>query len=131
MSKYTFDENIVSDLYKDTFGHRPTSSFWMDWESTDDDGRQAQWDQLLETHEEELKAAELRTVQSQEAFEARIRHVIEAGAYDRATALRWLFQSSDNEDQVSGQDYEHFLWENEVLFSDRSSEYLGYLKEAA
>ena len=130
MSKYTFDENIVSDLYKDTFGVRPSSDFWMDWNSSSNENKQATWDRLLEMHEEELEASKIRKQMAQEAFEARIDHVIEAGASNRATALKWLFESSDRE-VVSTQDYEHFLWENEVLFSDKADEYMNYLKEAA
>ena len=131
MAKYTFDTQIVSDLHKDAHGFRPTEYLWEEWDQCGDDTRQAMWDHLLEMLKQELEAKEIRTAQSQEAFEARIRHVIAAGACDRATALKWLFQSSDDCGQTAGQDYEHFLWENEVLFSDKADEYMSYLKEAA
>jgi len=45
---YTFDENIVSDLYKDAYGHRPGEYFWADWDACNDDAKQHLWDRLVE-----------------------------------------------------------------------------------
>lgn len=46
---YTFDENILSDLYKDAYGIRPRSEeFWSEWESADNDGKQRIWDRLVD-----------------------------------------------------------------------------------
>ena len=45
---YTFDENIVSDLYKDAHGIRPGEYFWSDWDAQDNDGKQRIWDNLLD-----------------------------------------------------------------------------------
>jgi predicted DNA-binding transcriptional regulator YafY len=46
-TKYTYDENIVSDLYKEAFGSRPRDYFWFDWQNASDAQKQEIWDQLL------------------------------------------------------------------------------------
>jgi hypothetical protein len=48
LNQYTFDENIVSDLYKDAYNMRPGEFFWNRWETATDDGKQAIWDDLIE-----------------------------------------------------------------------------------
>ena len=45
---YTFDEREVSDLHKDAYGFRPTSTFWQEWQLSDMDGKQALWDLMIE-----------------------------------------------------------------------------------
>ena len=45
--QYTYDENIVSDLYKDAFGSRPGEFFWSEWDSADNDRKQALWDVMV------------------------------------------------------------------------------------
>mgnify|MGYP003353781401 CR=1 FL=1 len=37
---HTFDDNTVSDLYKDTYGVRPGQAFWSAWAESTDDGKQ-------------------------------------------------------------------------------------------
>lgn len=46
-TKYTFDENVVSDLHKDTYGFRPDQSFWGFWAAANPDQKQAQWDNMI------------------------------------------------------------------------------------
>ena len=46
--QYTFDENILSDLYKDTFGTRPGEFFWSEWDAADNDRKQAMWDAMVD-----------------------------------------------------------------------------------
>lgn len=47
-TRYTFDENIVSDLYKEAFGIRPREEFWANWNSYSDEEKQVSWDQMLD-----------------------------------------------------------------------------------
>jgi hypothetical protein len=46
---YTFNEQVLSDLYKDAYGSRPGEFFWADWDACNDDGKQHLWDMLVET----------------------------------------------------------------------------------
>ena len=52
---YTFDENIVSDIYKDAYGSRPGERFWVEWDLTDNDGKQRMWDALLDDAERSIE----------------------------------------------------------------------------
>ena len=52
---YTFDENIVSDLYKDAYGHRPGEYFWADWDACNDDAKQHLWDRLVNAVGESIR----------------------------------------------------------------------------
>ena len=46
---YTFSEELLSDLHKDARGFRPRSEwFWNNWNTSNDDGKQAIWDNLVE-----------------------------------------------------------------------------------
>ena len=90
---YTFDGNIVSDLHKDTYGFRPTSSFWDQWNACPDAEKQHIWDHLLEeldftvNHEANEKIAALN------AFELEVANALDLGASSREVAVRWVVQS--------------------------------------
>ena len=79
----------ISDLYKDVHGFRPRGYNFDEWsfeELTDfvnDLSDQA--DQERKYHEEQAKLAEVE-------FNERIQEVIDLGAGDRETALRWMLQ---------------------------------------
>ena len=47
MTKYTYDENIVSDLHKTVHGFQPNGFFWDCWINGTDDDRQEIWDDLV------------------------------------------------------------------------------------
>ena len=93
MTVYTFDEQIVSDLHKDAYGFRPMASWWECWKFQDDDGKQAAWNTLLDdlekTNERERAEQEVAVKQ----FDDRIELIINSGASDRETAIRWIIES--------------------------------------
>lgn len=129
--EYTFSEDLFSDLHKDALGYRPRQDSSLAWDffNGSDDDKQSIWDFLIEqmvARQAEEADYERMAV---EAFEARIAHVIESGAGDRDTAIRWLYQSEAPESRESHtQDYEHFLYNQGVLFSDESKDYLSALE---
>jgi hypothetical protein len=49
--EYTFVEREVSDLHKDAYGFRPSYDFWREWELSDNDGKQAIWDGMIDSLE--------------------------------------------------------------------------------
>lgn len=51
---YTFNETEISDLHKDAYGFRPSHSFWLEWQASSMDEKQAMWDLMLE----DLRVAE-------------------------------------------------------------------------
>ena len=111
---YTYSDDLISDLHKEVYGRRPTASFWMDWYTASQSQKQDTWDEYCRVNdlqEIESKAQEVRDVA---AFEARIQDVISLGASNRVEALRWI---SESETFYHGQDVEHFVWEQGILFT--------------
>jgi hypothetical protein len=76
LNQYTFDENIVSDLYKEAYNMRPGEFFWNRWETATNDGKQAIWDDLIDAAN---RAAETEREIQQEAiaeFESTVRGIM-------------------------------------------------------
>jgi len=92
---YTFDANIVSDLHKDAYGYRPTSVFWIDWNNGSDSYKQKMWDYLLEDLDAELARERDEQALAVFSYETQIANNIALGAADRATAIRWMMQSTE------------------------------------
>lgn len=110
---YTFDENIVSDLHKDAYGFRPGADFWSDWTSASSKTKQTVWDGLLVALERSIERDHEEAAVAAKEFMDRIEKMIEYGAADYETALRWIVDAEgpfENE-----QDIEHFVWKQGLL----------------
>jgi hypothetical protein len=99
---YSFDENVVSDLYKDAYGFRPRGAFWADWDAADDDGKQRIWDYLITALKNEMERERELVLENQRELESRIAQLQECGAQSREDAIRWLAQSEGCEDRQDG-----------------------------
>ena len=125
---FTFDEQTISDLHKDARGFRPRGAFIEGWNQSDDENKQAIWDGLLR---------ELDHVQAEEArieaeclaeFKSQITKVIDAGAGDRQTALRWMLQPA-GEVFYHRQDVEGWVYGQGILFTDYGRELVDELMD--
>ena len=123
---FTFDEQTISDLHKDARGFRPRGAFIEGWNQSDDENKQAIWDGLLR---------ELDRVQAEEArrerealfeFHAELQDIIDLGACDRKTALRWMTQS---ETFYSHQCVEGWVYSRGILFTDYGRELVKELMD--
>ncbi len=47
MTIYTYDSALLSDLYKDAYGFRPSGSYLQAWTYYTDEFKQEIWDRLL------------------------------------------------------------------------------------
>ena len=72
-TQYTFDSDIVSDLYKDAYGSRPREGFWRHWDESTSDEKQEIWDRLIEAMKDEVEREEQLKRQAVADFEDRIR----------------------------------------------------------
>ena len=91
---FTFDEDTVSDLFKDAYGFRPSGSFWVTWEKASNLRKQIIWDDLIDVlraEQEHERQAQARAI---DRFEHLVAKTIEHGAADRETALRWIMDAS-------------------------------------
>jgi len=104
---YTFDENILSDLFKEIYGFRPRGMFWDSWESADNDGKQKIWDDLCESHEQEMERQREADLLAIADFENNIDILVSLGAGDRLTAIRWFVEGLEitKDDLWYGTDY--------------------------
>ena len=94
-TNYTFDENIVSDLYKEAYGFRPNASFWSAWAAFNGDQKQALWDDLCDTSERAAERERLEQERCSEEFNNTIVSLLQAGAKDFDMAVRWLNEAHD------------------------------------
>jgi hypothetical protein len=92
---YTFDENIVSDLFKDAHGYRPSGSFWVTWEQASNLRKQIIWDDLIDELNLSVDRERRERERALDRFEGLVAKTIEHGAWGRETAIRWIVESLD------------------------------------
>ena len=91
--EFTFSDYLFSDLHKDAYGCRPTSSDCNRWMDSSDEEKQEWWDSMIETMQWEQKMVQEHQAKQIAALESRIEMNITLGAGDRKTALRWVLDS--------------------------------------
>lgn len=106
---YTYDADIVSDLFKDAYGYRPREGFWQRWDSATDAERQEQWDWLLQVCKRRAAEEAEEEQRAIAEFELLVAITITSGAQDRETALRWIMDSSRCDGDWEFLCYEHGL----------------------
>ena len=119
---YDFDDNIFSDLHKDAYGFRPRGHEYYEALPA---RKQEIWVKVCEdleaAQEEEARQAEEAVAE----FKAQITKVIEAGAGNRITALRWM---TSTETFYHSQDVEHWVYNQCILFTDYGRELVKELE---
>jgi len=119
---YDFDDQTFSDLHKDAYGFRPRGH---EYNTATPARKQEIWVQIVD----DLEAAQIEEArQEQEAiaeFEVWVQQVIELGARNRETALRWM--ANENVFHHS-QDIEHWVWKQGILFTDYGRDLLKELQ---
>ena len=113
--EFTYSDDCFSDLFKDVNGFRPRGSLLADWNDRTPRQKQGLWNALCDELEQNTKQEKIREQECVEEFEARVHDVIELGAGDRQTALRWI---ASQETFYHLQCVEHFVWEQGILFTD-------------
>lgn len=115
---YTYDEMSLSDLYKDAFGFRPSSQFFMVWDHMSPQEKQEYWDSLNEAVaaaiEQERRMGNLAATKFKESL-SKVKEI--AGSEE--TALRWL---TAEEDFRYSLDIEHWLFMNDILDTEYGRE---------
>jgi hypothetical protein len=111
---FTYCDDLISDFHKDVYGYRPRESFWNEWETLTPTQKQTIWDEYDRVSELQAIEAKAQDERDIAEFEARVQDVINIGAGNRKTALKWITQS---ETFYHSQDVEHFVWEQGILFT--------------
>ena len=125
MTVYTFDENTISDLYKDARGFRP-GEYWLNqWNASTEEEKQTTWDSLIVELEEEIERVRQMEEAAIKDFESAINLNVALGAADRKTALRWM---TSEEEFYNDQCVEHWVWNQNILFTDYGRDLVKELK---
>jgi len=103
--------SIYWDMYKDAFGIRPRGIDTSSWTEADFLAEFKELGEIIDREEIARKESESKAVV---VFEQRIHTLINAGAKDRATAMRWIHEAeetSGDNDYLAwtlGLPYQHF-----------------------
>tara|TARA_R100000353_G_scaffold58555_5_gene46252 strand:- start:6880 stop:7305 length:426 start_codon:yes stop_codon:yes gene_type:complete len=125
-SMFTFDDQTVSDLHKDARGFRPHAAFMEGWNSSDDENKQAIWDGLIRELERHQAWEAIREREALSEFQGELEILIESGAGDRQTALRWM---TETETFHNSQSVEHWVFNRGILFTDFGRELVKELMD--
>ena len=123
---FTFDDQTVSDLHKDARGFRPHAAFMEGWNSSDDENKQAIWDGLIRELERHQAWEAMRERKALLDFHDELEILIESGAGDRQTALRWM---TETETFHNSQSVEHWVYNQGILFTDYGRELVKELMD--
>ena len=107
MNQYTFDAEVVSDLYKNAHGFRPRAYFWDEWDSADDANKQRIWDNLIAysavVMEHEKRMQDLAIERTEKEIQVILSTVIGA---TRDDAVRFLCEMYNANDDLYHLEYE-------------------------
>ena len=103
------------DMYKDAYGVRPRGVDTSGWTVEDFRNEFEYLGAVIDAADKDRKEAE---AQATVVFEQRIQSLIDAGAKDRATAMRWIHEAED----TNGDD-EYLAWTLSLPY--------GYFRKAA
>lgn len=105
------NEAVFRDMYRDAYGVRPRFDT-SDWTNED---FQREFDLLQPVIDDNIRYEEEQEQKAIEAFEAEVQRVLDLGARDRKTALRWITQT---EEFAHEQCVEHFVYKLGFLLTD-------------
>ena len=112
---YTYTTDLFSDLHKDVYGYRPRGAAMEDWNSRTPRQKNELFNALCDELEEVTRDEKRQADRNLFEFTGLIMDMIELGAKDRETALRWMTQ---DEKFYSEQCISHWVWARGILFTD-------------
>jgi len=104
----TFCSDIISDLYKEAHGFRPSISFYESWEAMTDDEKQSRWDSLSNECDRTWQRESDSEAYALETFMERLDAVIQLSpGLDVDDAIRWMLDAEgfDSSDYRHGASY--------------------------
>ena len=112
---YTYTTDLFSDLHKDVYGYRPRGAAMEDWNSRTPRQKNELFNALCDELEEVTRDEKRQADRNLMEFTGEILNMIELGAKDRETALRWMTQDHEFH---SEQDVSHWVWAHGILFTE-------------
>ncbi len=112
---YTYTTELFSDLHKDVYGYRPRGAAMEEWNSRTPRQKNELFNALCDELEEVTRDEKRQADRNLFEFTGLIMDMIELGAKDRETALRWMTQDHEFH---SEQDVSHWVWSHGILFTE-------------
>ena len=112
---YTYTTELFSDLHKDVYGYRPRGAAIEEWNSRTPRQKNELFNALCDELEEVTRDEKRQADRNLFEFTGLIMDMIELGAKDRETALRWMTQDHEFH---SEQDVSHWVWAHGILFTE-------------
>ena len=112
---YTYTTELFSDLHKDVYGYRPRGAAMEEWNSRTPRQKNELFNALCDELEEVTRDEKRQADRNLFEFTGQIMDMIELGAKDRETALRWMTQDHEFH---SEQDVSHWVWAHGILFTE-------------
>jgi hypothetical protein len=123
------DTGMVSDLHKSAYYHRPDSSWWDWWSSLSDVGKKEVWRQMDDMATESFSAECQSMLMHCKVFEGHINQLLEAGAPDRVTAIKWFVQELELDEWDKG-DGGYLCYLLNLCYDGYSDEFNQALKDS-
>ena len=112
---YTYTTDLFSDLHKDVYGYRPRGAAMDEWNSRTPRQKNELYNALCDELEVVTQDEKRQADRNLFEFTGLIMDMIELGAKDRETALRWMTQDHEFH---SEQDVSHWVWAHGILFTE-------------
>lgn len=123
---YTYTTDLFSDLHKDVYGYRPRGAAMEEWNSRTPRQKNELYNALCDELEEVTRDEKRQADRNLFEFTGQIMDMIELGAKDRETALRWMTQEHEFH---SEQDVSHWVWAHGILFTEYGKQLVKDLLE--
>ena len=123
---YTYTTDLFSDLHKDVYGYRPRGAAMDEWNSRTPRQKNELYNALCDELEVVTQDEKRQADRNLFEFTGLIMDMIELGAKDRETALRWMTQE---EEFHSEQCVSHWVWARGILFTDYGKQLVKDLLE--
>ena len=95
ITTFTYDEDLFSDLHKDTYGFRPRTHRFYE---APPEEKQEIWNSTCEALEQEIKYQEEAEKKSEIEWGDRISKMQSDYGINKGTAIRWDMQAFESED---------------------------------
>ena len=112
---FNYSDDCFSDLHKDVYGYRPRGAAMEEWNSRTPRQKNELFNALCDELEEVTRDEKRQADRNLFEFTGQIMDMIELGAKDRETALRWMTQDHEFH---SEQDVSHWVWAHGILFTE-------------
>lgn len=120
--QHTFDENTVSDLHKDTYGFRPSATWWTQWKVMSNDDKQIEWEHMCKVLDENnIVEAEGERI-AYANWERHIESMMTTNNISKATAIRWDMDAMEADGDVG---YYCYRWNISYSNEDKIKEILA------